>query len=230
MATRAILRRLRLAGRIATPYQGFHVIVRPEYQSLGCLPPDQFIDTLMRHIGEKYYVALLSAAELHGAAHQRPQLFYVAVSKARPIIECGRVQILFIKHARIETVAAQQMQNDRGYFCVSTPEATAIDLVAFAKRSAGLGNVATVLAELAEKIEEAKLVQQASLWAEPPWVQRLGYLLEVAGANDLAAALAAWVEERRPRHALLEPRRPGGGSRLSERWRLWINADVEVDE
>src|SRR5579883_1475975 len=70
-AVRASLRRLKARGEIADPYRGFHVIVPPEYRSIGCLPAEQFIPQLMEHLGEQYYVALLSAAELHGAAHQR---------------------------------------------------------------------------------------------------------------------------------------------------------------
>ena len=64
-ATRAALRRLRAHGEIADPYRGFHVIVPPEYRKLGCLPAEQFVPQLMEYLREYYYVALLSAAELH---------------------------------------------------------------------------------------------------------------------------------------------------------------------
>jgi hypothetical protein len=49
------------------------VIVPPEYRRIECLAADHFVPQLMEHLGEWYYVALLSAAELHGAAHQRPK-------------------------------------------------------------------------------------------------------------------------------------------------------------
>ena len=76
-ATRAVLRRLKNKGLIATPLRSFHVIIPPEYQHLGCLPADQFISHLMANLEQPYYVALLSAARYHGAAHQQPQLFHV---------------------------------------------------------------------------------------------------------------------------------------------------------
>jgi hypothetical protein len=72
-AVRAQLRRLKEQEMIAEPVRGFHVIVPPEYRRLGCLPAEYFIDQLMRHWNEPYCVCLLSAAERHGAAHQRPQ-------------------------------------------------------------------------------------------------------------------------------------------------------------
>jgi hypothetical protein len=59
--------------------RGFHVIVPPEYRSLGCLPPEQFAPALMETLGMPYYAGLLSAAQFHGAAHQRPQVFQVVV-------------------------------------------------------------------------------------------------------------------------------------------------------
>ena len=88
--TRAALRRLKAKGEIADPFRGFHVIVPPEYRRLGCLPAEQFVPQLMRHLDAAYYVALLSAAELHGAAHQRPQAFQVMVKTNRRAIACGR--------------------------------------------------------------------------------------------------------------------------------------------
>ena len=35
----------------------------------------------MAHLSQPYYVALLSAAAYHGAAHQKPQVFQVMVPR-----------------------------------------------------------------------------------------------------------------------------------------------------
>ena len=82
-AARAALHRLARQGLIASPVRGIHVIVPPEYRSLGCLPAEQFIPELMKRLGAAYYAGLLSAAQFHGAAHHRPQEFQVMVSSAR---------------------------------------------------------------------------------------------------------------------------------------------------
>jgi len=66
------LNRLAKQKLIASPARGFYVIVPPEYQSLGCLPADQFIPAIMERLHLPYYAGLLSAAQYHGAAHQRP--------------------------------------------------------------------------------------------------------------------------------------------------------------
>ena len=80
VAARASVPRQRQKGRIAAPHRGFFVVVPPEYRLLGCLPAEQFVPQLMKHLGLAYYVGLLSAAALHGAAHQAsimPQVFAV---------------------------------------------------------------------------------------------------------------------------------------------------------
>ena len=71
-AARQALSRLAAKREIASPARGFYVVVPPEYRRLGCLPADQFIPSLMEHRKIPYYVALLSAAQYHGAAHHRP--------------------------------------------------------------------------------------------------------------------------------------------------------------
>ncbi|MBW1871453.1 MAG: type IV toxin-antitoxin system AbiEi family antitoxin domain-containing protein, partial [Deltaproteobacteria bacterium] len=63
------LSRLKKKGELATPQRGFYVVVPPEYRTLGCLPAEQFVPQLMKKIDRPYHVALLCAAQLHGAAH-----------------------------------------------------------------------------------------------------------------------------------------------------------------
>ena len=68
VALEAALRRLKQRGRIASPRRGFYVLVPPEYREAGCQPASWLIDDLMRFVEQPYYVGLLSAAAIHGAA------------------------------------------------------------------------------------------------------------------------------------------------------------------
>jgi hypothetical protein len=68
------------------------------------------------------------------------------------------------------------IQTETGAMRVSTPEATAFDLVHFAPTAGHIGNVAAVLGKLAEKIDPQPLAQIADLYALSD-VQQLGYLL-----------------------------------------------------
>ena len=86
-AVERALSRLRQRSAISTPRKGFYVIVSPEYRVAGCLPATWFIDDMMKFLGESYYVGLLSAAELYGAAHHRPQEFQVVTERSHRLIE-----------------------------------------------------------------------------------------------------------------------------------------------
>lgn len=227
VATRAALRRLAAKGAIASPARGFHVIVPPEYRRLGCLPPEQFIPQLMASRGLAYYVGLLSAAELHGAAHHRPQQLQVMVERPRPSITCGHVRVAFIARRAVARAPAEQRNTPRGTVRVSTPEVTALDLAGYPARVGGLDVVATVVSELVERLDASKLAEAATL-APVPWAQRLGYVLELVGGERRTEALAELVRERAREYVPLATgaRR---GRRRSKRWRLEINATIEAE-
>lgn len=231
-AARVALGRLARQGAIASPARGFYVIVPPEYRSLGCLPAEQFIPALMRSLHLPYYAGLLTAAQYHGAAHQRPQEFQVFLQKRRRPIACGRVRVAFIIRKRLPEVPTQSLNTPRGALLLSTPEATAVDLVGYQHQAGGLNHVATVLSDLAERVDPTKLVAAAAT-AAIPWAQRLGYLLERAGAADKVGALKEYVRAHARESVPLLPkasRRSGARRRKSRRddgWKLHINAEVE---
>ena len=227
-AAKLALNRMAKQGAIASPARGFYVIVPPEYHSLGCLPADQFIPALMKSLGQTYYAGLLSAAQYHGAAHHRPQEFQVFLAKNRRPIQCGKVSVAFMARKRITDVPVQSFNTPRGTILVSTPEATAIDLVGYQHHAGGLDQVATILVELVEKIDPQKLAAAAAT-APVPWAQRLGYLLEHIDAGKKASALKAYVQEHARLAAVLSPTAPRAASRRDDDWNLYVNADVEAE-
>src|SRR5476651_1353821 len=83
------INRLLKKGKIIRLYRDFYIIVPAEYKKIGLLPPTWFIAPLLQFmgLGDSYYVGLLSAATLFGAAHQKVQTFQVLVPKTtRPIV------------------------------------------------------------------------------------------------------------------------------------------------
>ncbi len=227
-AVRAALRRAKKRRLVADPYRGFHVIVPPEYQQLGCLPADQFVPDLMAHLGEPYYAALLTAAAYHGAAHQRPQIFQVMVPRARRAIECGHVPVEFIVRHDMTDTAIAERNTTRGILRIASAEATAVELAGYPDQSGGLSNVATVLAELVETISHAALEKEARR-APMAWVQRLGYLLALVEAKKHAAALDAVLRDGRPFVVALAPSLPKTRAPRDSRWAVAINIEVEPD-
>jgi len=228
VAARAALRRLKARGEVSDPYRGFHVIIPPEYRRLGCLPADQFVPQLLQHLGEPYYVALLSAAELHGAAHQRPQAFQVMVKTNRRASSCGEVRVQFIARKDLDTIPVVERKTPRGLLRIASPEATALELVGYADQSGGLDNVASVISELADTINRDRLLTECER-SPIAWVQRLGFLLDLTGHRDLADGLVVRVAVRATEFAPLVRSRPRTGATRDGRWKLAVNVTVEPD-
>ena len=227
-AAKVSLHRLIREGEIASPARGFYVIVPPEYRSLGCLPADQFIPALTERAGQPYYAGLLTAAQYHGAAHHRPQEFQVMLAKARRPIHCGQVRVGFFVRKRLQEIPLQNFNTPRGTIQVSAPEATALDLVGYQTQVGGLDQVVTILSELAERIDPLKLAI-AALTAPMPWAQRLGHLLEHAGAAEKTADLKTLVKKSARETVALLPGALADKARRDADWKLIVNADVEAE-
>ncbi len=220
--------RLAKRGDIASPGRGFYVVVPPEYRALGCLPPDQFIPAFMEHRDRRYYVGLQSAAQYHGAAHHRPQVFQVMVDRPMKSIRCGAVGVDFIARAGLTNVPSTTFDNPRGVVLASTVEATAVDLVGFMGRAGGVDRVAGMLSELSEQMDPEQLVEAARS-ASVLWAQRLGFLLEFVGADDKCGPLKKHVRNRVRNYTKLLPSVPADGSPRSRNWRLLVNARIEAE-
>jgi predicted transcriptional regulator of viral defense system len=228
VAARAALRRLKRKGALAMPHRGFFVIVPPEYRAYGCLPPEQFIPQLMAHLGEPHYAGLLTAAQYHGAAHQKPQVFQVVSKKNRPPIACGRVRVEFASRGNVERIPTVPVNTPRGFLAVSTPEATALDLVGYTGRCGGLDAVATVLAELAEALNGTRLAEVATM-SPVSWSQRLGFLLDRLGNRERTEPLSRYVAGRRTDPVPLATGAVRAGASRDKRWNVDVNMEVETD-
>jgi predicted transcriptional regulator of viral defense system len=228
LATRQAIHDLKRQGRIASPRSGFYVIVPLEYKLAGAPPASWFIDELMRHFGQPYYVSLLSAAALQGAGHQQPMVFQVVTDRLTRPAKAGRVRMEFHVNRMADKIPVEETQTETGRMRVSTPEATAFDLVRYARASGGLGNVATVLKELSGKIRPEALAAAVPLYALAD-AQRLGYLLESVGKRRLTGPLQEVLVRRRLLAVPLAVGRPTAGHGLDARWKIIINENVEAD-
>jgi predicted transcriptional regulator of viral defense system len=227
-ATYMALHRLIKAGWLVMPRSGFYVIVDPQHRAAGTLPPEWFIQDLMKHMGRPYYVGLLSAAQVHGAAHHRPQEFQVVIPQraVRPV-RAGNVRIRFCGKGAFDRSQTQDIKTPTGLMKVSTPETTAWDLVRYFKVAGGLDNVITVLSELAERLDAKRLREVAKRHGEVVVGQRLGYLLDRAGKRSLTLGLADWIKDA-PLHRL-DPGSPVHGASESRKWHVLVNTQLEPE-
>jgi predicted transcriptional regulator of viral defense system len=229
VATYHSLRRLQKRGWLAMPRRGFYLIVDPEFRELGALPATAWIDDLMKFHGVPYYVGLLSAASLHGAAHQQPMEFQVVTGAVLRTLTVGRVRIRFFFRRRMDAAFTERLKTSSGYIPVSTPEMTAYDLVRYREGAGSIDHAATVLSELAERMDAKRLVAVAKKGEEMPVVQRLGYLLDLTEHGGLTEPLHQMVERAKPKFVRLEPHSDENVSERNARWRILVNTTIEVE-
>lgn len=230
--------RLQKRKSLISPRRGFYVIVAPQFATWGAPPPHWYIDALMRHEGQAYYVGLLKAAELHGATHQAVMEFQVVTDKRLPRIKAGRNLIAFYFRKDMESVAAglEDRKTDTGTMKISSPALTALDLLRYPQAAGGLDNIATVLSDLAPRIDAVQLAQLAAT-AEKPVLQRLGYLLGWLGHEELSVSLQESLAARGPfgwveldRKEARDPDFTPEPVARDSRWRVTVRRHPERDE
>ena len=226
--------KLKKKGEIVSPAKNLYVIIPPEYQSMGCIPAEELVPILMKHWNLPYYVCLLSAAQFHGASHQKPQIFQMMINKQIKRLHCGKLRIDFVYKKSIINLPTQVLTVKTGYLTMSTPELTAMDLLSYPRHVGGLNHIATVLSELIEKIDPKLLIKLVNESVEKAWAQRLGYILEHIETMD---------EEKQQNvanmlhHALgkslnpvpLAPELLIKGQTRDHRWMIIENTTVESD-
>lgn len=222
------LRRLRNRDAVFSPAKGLYVAVPPEYRSWGVIPGEWFVDAMMRHLRRPYYIGLLSAAAIHGAAHQAPQVFQVMTDDASVLRDrdFGRVRVRFHSNKFIRDEPTEQITVPTGYAIVATKETTVVDLITHLRVTGGLSNVATIIREIGQ-LHGSSLARVASRRGRSV-VRRTGWTVEHFGQVDDLEALhqAARLDLGDP--ALLDPSRPKRG-RTDRDWRVRLNTTVEPD-
>jgi len=177
-----------------------------------------------------YYVGLLSAAALHGSAHQQPQVFQVVTDKPERDIDVAGLRIQFISKSNLSNTSIQKVKTATGFINVSTPAATALDLVRYETRIGGLEAATSVLEELVESIDESALNAAAAGESKLAYVQRLGFLLDKVGQAGITNEVAHTIALKNAPYVLLDSK----GSRLgfphNRRWRIIENMEIEPEQ
>jgi predicted transcriptional regulator of viral defense system len=220
------LQRLRKRRRVFSPTRGLYVVVPPEFRSWGVVPADWFIDDLMRHLGRRYYVALLAAAAHHGASHQAPQVFQVMTDGRVLDRAIERVRLSFYVNEHTAETPTDTVTVHTGSMLVSSREATVVDLVREQRASGGVSNVATILAEIGEL--DGSVLGTLSARYGRSLARRVGWMVEHYGTcQDLGPLrLAARLDLGTP--APLSPSGPRRG-RADATWGVRVNIAVEPD-
>jgi len=232
---RSALTRLSSKNNIISVWKGFYVIVPITYSKNGILPPVMYIDHLMQHIQRPYYVGLLNAAAFHGAALQQPQVFSVIVQF--PALRDNRkknIRLQFVIRRKFPVPdLLENRKTPTGYVKISNPELTAADIIQYEKEIGGLNRACTVLNDLVEVLDFTNLPDSFFEVITTASVQRLGYLLEnIIEREDLANQLYDRAKLASCNFQII-PLKIGKGVEnaiVNKKWKIIINAEIEIDE
>ena len=231
LAVRKALLRHSAKGRIHSVHKGFYVIITPEYYGMGMLPVVMFINDLMNYLKRPYYLGLLSAAALYGAAHQKPQESFVITTGTplRPTL-AKKIKINYSIKSQFPEFGIEEKKSVTGYFKVSGPELTAIDLIQFEHRIGGLNRAATVLTELAEVLNKTALKKIAMEYASIASIQRLGFILDkILQQPQLADSLKQALKGKKLYRVPLKASGKRVGFLVDDSWNIIINTEIESD-
>lgn len=223
------LYRLKVKKVIAQIRKGFYAIITPEYSNQGMLPANLFIDDLMKSLDKRYYIGLLSAAALYGAAHQQPMEFFVITEKpALRAIKNKKLKINFFVKINWSDEDVIQKKTEAGYINVSSPALTALDLLYY-PNSIGINQTVTILKELVSEIKPSELTKTAKYYPQTTAIQRLGYLLDKELENEkLSDVLIKTLRDKNVFPVSLSNSKNKIGE-PDDKWKVIRNIQIESD-
>lgn len=198
--------RLKNQDYLFSPYKKFYTIITPQYKKVCSIPVLLYIDDLMKHIGVPYYVSFLSATNLHCTDKHPSQTLHIITTKSLPSISRDSIQISFSRKKKINDSLLKQIEVPTGYFNISSPALTAFDLVKYIATSGSLNQIAATILRLAARITELDLrdvlIEEGGGTST---AQRLGYLLELFGYEELANVIERWLKNKNTVYIVMMP-------------------------
>ncbi|MDO5503720.1 MAG: type IV toxin-antitoxin system AbiEi family antitoxin [Actinomycetia bacterium] len=214
-------------GEWVSPARGLWIPVPAQFRLWGAPEGIEIIDAMMAHLGAGYYVGWLTAAEIHGAAHQAPQVFQVATDRAVQDRQVGRTRFTFATRTALRHIPTVAHPTRAGTAMVSTREATMLDIAADISLAGGIDNAATVLIELAEDSRDADALAAAAAHHCAAALRRAGWVLDRLGGLD-TDTLHQLADKHDAAPSLLDPTGPTTGH-IDQHWQLRINRDVQEE-
>lgn len=221
--------------KIITPARKFYVIIPTEYALSGLVPAVFYIGKMMNFLKRDYYVGLLNAAAIYGAAHQRPQSFFVMNDgvSLRDGVRAG-IRFSFVRKKEIPNKYIQSRNGRLSDIKISSPELTAVDLIEYQNKVGGLNRVCYVMNELCDSLNFENVGDDFFRIYGLPVYQRLGYILEyVLEEKELADQLYNRMERlgltSGLRRVPFKVGKPIGDCEINHRWKLFINQEIDIE-
>jgi predicted transcriptional regulator of viral defense system len=225
------LSRLTKKGEIVNLRQGFYLILPPRYRSYRKVPLELYAEKLFKYLNKPYYIGLYSAAAFYGASHQQVQKDYLItqIPNIRSIKK-GVIYLDVFANSSWPSKNILQKKSDAGYFKVSSPALTAIDLIHFQSKLGGINRMLAIIEELIEEIKLDDIKDLLTWYPHTSSIQRLGFLLsELQADPSIVTLLSEYLKGKKYYPVLLSPeknRRPGSTENI---WKVDVNIEMESD-
>lgn len=197
------------------------LIIPPEHRLRGAPPIANWLGDYYRLRQQPYYVGLLSAAAMHGSAQQAVQITQVITTVPTRALDLGHVHIEFHVKRRLADTPLAQIKGLAAPLAVSSPEATALDLMSFQQSVGGVARASDVIAGLLQAMT-AEGWRRALPLENTAVKQRMGYVLEVLGANKYAKLVEASLPAKL-RRVPLQSATPSLGTGWQAPWQVEDN-------
>lgn len=171
------------------------LIIPPEHRLRGAPPIASWLGDYYQLRQQPYYVGLLSAAAMHGSTQQAVQITQVMTTVPTQALDLGHVHIEFHVKQRLVDTPLTQIKGLAAPLAVSSPEATALDLISFQQSVGGVSRVAEVVAGLLP-VMTAEGWRRTIPLETTAVKQRMGYILEVLGAKKYAKLIQASLPKK----------------------------------
>jgi hypothetical protein len=225
IAAKSQLRRLAGKAIRVSPRQPFFLIIGPELRTIGAPPAIWWLQDYFDWLGRPYYLALQSAASEFGSNPQSLQVAQVMTDRPIRAIKVGRVQVRFFVKSNVMQIPMQQLAQAPAPLCISTPEATAFDLVQYASRIGGIDRAAETILPLLPKLRIRELKRLLNIENAPTVAQRLGFVFEATGAERLADAVHDWLPDKLTVIPLSATKSDCRSFPIVERWQVLNNSN-----
>lgn len=225
------LTRLTKRNEILNLRKGFYVIIPAKYQNLGKVPVQLYIEKLFKGLDKHYYLGLFTASAFHGASHQQVQQEYIFTNPpALRDISKGANQLQFIISTNWPQKNIIQKKSDAGYFNISSPALTIVDLIHNQNKIGGLNRVLANIEELIEELTLQDLENLLEWYPHTSTLQRTGYILNELELDTTFLDKIFYHLQQEPFFPiLLNHNKIEKAGSVNNRWKIDVNLTLETD-
>lgn len=218
-------------GEILALRKGFYLIIPPRYSKLGILPLELYVHKLFEHLDKSYYIGLYSAARLHGAAHQQTQIHYIITQGSRMLgIRKKAIALDFFLTKNWPQDNIVQKKSDAGYYNVSDPLLTIVDLLYHQRKLGGVNRMLANIEELLEEVEQGQVSSLLQWYPHKSVLQRLGFLIEyITPESDFLNPIYRYLVKQQFYPVLLNTADKSKPGSVDNRWKVDVNLKLDSD-